>query len=194
MHLRLIAGAIVAVMAAGPAMAQDVKLSPKQAEQLACISNWLVKDKKDVMIADVYARGDRAGKDFETVSGAMDTAMVTCQQQHKWTDDQTNLAAQVGMFQLIYDANYIRLTKSPGVTDKSFEQIGAVLSAMPREDQDLLNTGAWRDDKAFLKRASDRLIAAGLPENSTTLAFAMLMMEAKLVVTFGQMDWVKLTP
>jgi hypothetical protein len=53
--------------------------------------------------------------------------------------------------------------------------------------------GGWRENDALLKRVSDLLIAAGLPSDSTVLAFALLIMEAKLVVTYSTMDWAELT-
>lgn len=194
MHLKLIAGAIAALAATQPALAQEIQMSKKQAEELACISDRLVKAKMDVLISDVYSRGDIEGEDFKEVSDAMDMAMIECQDQHDWTDAQTNIAAEVGMFQLVMDVNSYKLGNSAGVTDATFHQLGAVLSAMPESDQSILMGGAWREDEAVLRRLSERLVAAGLPNNPMVLGYAMLVMEAKLIVTYGTMDWVKIRP
>ena len=78
MHLKLIAGALMAIATTQPALAQDIKMSPKQAEQLACISDWLVKDKKDVLVADVYARGDQEGKDHRASNPVHDDENAEC--------------------------------------------------------------------------------------------------------------------
>lgn len=193
MRFMPVAAALIAI-AVQSAHAQDVHLSAKQAEQLACISDWMVEAEMDVLLADVYARGDTEGEDYEKTAEEMDVAMLECKKQHGWTDAQTNLAAEVGMFQIVLDANTYRLANSTGVTDAAFGQLGAVLTALPEGDQQILMDGAWRDDEAVLKRLTDRLIAAGIPKNSTILAYAILLMEAKLIVTYGQLDWVKMTP
>jgi hypothetical protein len=194
MHLRLIACALVVISAAQAALAQEIQMSARQAEELACISNRLVEARMDVLITDVYVRGEMEGEDFEDVSDAMDEAMIHCQDQHGWTDAQTNIAAEVGMFQMIMDVNSYKLGNSAGITDAAFHQLGAVLSATPESDQAILMGGGWRDDEAVLKRLSERLLAAGLPKNPTILGYAILVMEAKLMVTFGAMDWVKIRP
>lgn len=194
MHLRLIAYVFALIGVAPPALAQEIQMSPKQAKELACISDWLVKAKMDVLISDVYARGEMEGEDFEDVSDAMDTAMIECQDQHDWTDEQTNIAAEVGMFQMILDVNSYKLGNSAGITDASFDQLGVVLSATPESDQAILMGGDWRNDEAVLRRLSERLQAAGLPKNPNVLGYAILVMEAKLIVTFGTMDWVKVRP
>ena len=97
------------------------------------------------------------------------------------------------MFQIVLDNFSLALSGSKGVTDSAFDQIGTVLSVMPADDRNILMHGGWRENDALLKRVSDRLIAAGLPSDSTVLAFAFLIMEAKLVVTYSTMDWAELT-
>ena len=184
--------AAVSIIAAGGAAFAQTSLSPAQAKELACISDRLVAAKVDASIARIYASGDQQGQEYEANVKAMDAAMIGCQQQYKWSDDRTNLAAQIAMFQIVLDNFSRALSESKGVTDASFGQVGAVLSAMPADDRNILMDGGWRNNDALLKRVSDRLIAAGLPSDSAVLAFAFLTMEAKLVVTYGTMDWVKL--
>lgn len=192
MLARLIAISLVAGAACGPALAQ-ANLTPAKAKQLACISDRLIAEKVDASIARVYARGDEQGQEYDANIKAMDEAMVACQQQHKWTNDQTNLAAQVAMFQIILDNFSLTLSNTKGVTDTAFDQIGTVLTAMPREDRDIILNGAWRDNDPLIKRVSNGLVAAGLPKDSNVLAYAFLIMEAKLVVTYSTMDWDEIT-
>jgi hypothetical protein len=185
---------LIALAAVQSAVAQDIPMSPRQAGQLACISDRLIKADADMLIANVYTRGDTEGDDYDKTVEAMDVAMVGCQVQHGWSDEETNLAASVGMFQIILDANVARFSNSPGVTEAAFQQLGEVLTGLPESDKNILMDGVWRDDPAVLQRLSDRLIAAGIPKDPLILAHAILIMEAKLVVTYGTMDWVKLTP
>jgi hypothetical protein len=189
MLARFIAAILVA--AGGTALAQTPP-SPAQARELACISDRLVADKVDASIARIYANGDEQGTEYDANIKAMDAAMIACQQQYKWSNDRTNLAAQIAMFQIVLDNFSRALSGSRGVTDAAFDQIGAVLTAMPAADRDILMGGEWREDDALTKRVSDRLIAAGLPSDATVLAFAFLIMEAKLVVTYSTMDWLEL--
>ncbi len=193
MFARLTLAALAAGAMCAPALAQSPQMTPAKAKQLACISDRLVAEKVDVSIAQVYARGDEKGQEYDANVKAMDEAMVACQQQYKWTDHQTNLAAQVGMFQIVMDNFSHALSKSKGVTPAAFDQLGTVLTALPRADQDVILDGAWRDNDPLIKRVSAQLIAAGLPSDSTVLAFAFLIMEAKLVVTYSTMDWAEIT-
>lgn len=169
-------------------------MTPAQEKQLACITDRLAADKADATIAQVYASGEQTGEKFDKAFASMDAAMIACSQQYDWSDEQTNLAAEIGMFQAVLDNYGWMLAESPGVTDASFEQVGAVLSATPAADQGILMNGGWREDDALTKRVSDSLIAAGLPRDPSILAYAFLMMEAKLVVTHGTIDWVELEP
>lgn len=183
--------AVILVAAGGTALAQTPP-SPAQAKELACISDRLVAAKLDASIARIYASGDQLGTEHEANVKAMDAAMIACQQQYKWSDDRTNLAAQIAMFQIVLDNFSLALSGSKGVTGAAFDQIGAVLTALPAADRNILMDGSWRDDDALTKRVSDRLVTAGLPSDSTVLAFALLIMEAKLVVTYSTMDWLEL--
>lgn len=194
MHHKLIAGALAACLVAQPALAQDIAMTPDQARQLACISDRITGAKLNTLMATVYARGDQEGADFQKVSDAMDAAMLACKTQHRWSDVQTSIAAEVGMFQIVLDAYSARLAAGRGITDASWEQLGAVLSATPDADQQILLDGVWRKDQAVLKRFTDRLIAAGFPKDSIVLSDAMLVMEAKLIVTYSTMDWLDLKP
>lgn len=191
---RLVGSLLVIGSAWGEAVAQTIAMTPEQDKQLACITDRLVAEKADATIAQVYASGDKAGAKVDTAFIAMDNAMIACQDQHAWSDEQTNLAAEIGMLQVVLDNYSWMLSESPGVTDESFAQLSAVLSATPSDDQGILMDGAWRDDEALIKRVSDRLVAAGLPRDPDILAYAFLVMEAKLVVTHGTMDWIALKP
>ena len=191
--MRALIIAAVGIFAAGGGVFAQTPLSPVQAKQLACISDRLIEEKVDASIARVYASGDEQGQEYEANIKAMDAAMLACQRQYSWSNDQTNLAAQIAMFQIVLDNFSLALSGSKGVTDSAFDQIGTVLSAMPADDRNILTDGGWRENDALLKRVSDRLIAAGLPSDSTVLAFALLIMEAKLVVTYSTMDWAELT-
>jgi len=191
MLVKLIAAWISVIASSGIAMAQ-AQLSPAQTKQLACISDRLIAEKVDASIARTYASGDQSGQEYEANLIAMDTAMIACQQQYKWSDNRTNLAAQVAMFQIVLDNFSLALRGSKGITDASFDQIGTVLTAMPAADRDTLMDGGWREDAAAMKRISDSLIAAGLSSDPTILAYAFLVMEAKLIVTYSTMDWADL--
>lgn len=175
----------------GAAFAQP-SLSPAEAKELACISENLIRQNADAALARFYASGDAEGDGYQASVEAMDAAMVACQQQYGWSDERTNLAAEIGMFQAVLDNFSIALSGSKGVSDAAFDQIGLVLTAMPAADRALLLHGGWREDDALTKRIAESLTAAGLPNDSTVLAFAFLIMEAKLVITYGTMDWVKL--
>lgn len=180
------------VGAGAPALAQTPPTAT-QAKEIACISDRLIAEKLDASIARSYARGDQEGQEYDAGVKAMDVAMIACQQQYRWSDDQTNLAAQIALFQIVLDNFSLALSGSKGVTDGAFDTIGTVLTAMPPEDRDIFLQGNWRADDPLIKRTSDRLIAAGLPSDSTVLAFIFLIIEAKLVVTFGTMDWLELS-
>ncbi len=194
MHHKLTACALAACLVVQPALAQDIAMTSDQAKQLACIGKRIVDAKLSTLMATVYASGKTEGADFDKVSLAMDEAMLACKIQHKWTDVQTNIAAEVSMFQIVLDAYAVRLAAAPGFTDAWFEKLGAVLTATPEADRVILLDGVWRNDQAALKRFTDRLVAAGLPKDSVILSDAMLVMEAKLIVTYSTMDWVELKP
>lgn len=191
---RLIASVLVIGCICGEAVAQTIAMTPEQERQLACITDRLVADNADAAVAQAYASGEQEEATFETAVAAMDSAMLACQEQYDWSDAQTNLAAEIAMFQTVLDNYSWMLGDSPGVTDKSFDQLGAVLSATPASDQGILMDGAWREDDGLIKRLSDRLVAAGLPRDPDILAYAFLVMEAKLVVTHGTKEWVGLKP
>lgn len=194
MHHKLTACALAAFLVAQPALAQDIQMTSQQATQLACIGKRIVGADLHTLMATVYASGKTEGADFDKVALAMDEAMLACKTQHKWNDVQTNIAAEVSMFQIVLDAYAIRLAASPGFTDSWFEKLGAVLTETSDADQQILLDGVWRNDQAVLKRFTDRLVAAGLPKDSIILSDAMLVMEAKLIVTYSTMDWVALKP
>ena len=194
MQHKLTACALAAFLVTQPVLAQDVPMTSQQATQLACIGKRIVDAKLSTLMATVYASGKTEGADFDKVSLAMDEAMLACKNQHKWTDVQTNIAAEVSMFQIVLDAYAVRLAAAPGFTDAWFEKLGSVLTATPEADQVILLDGVWRNDQAVLKRFTDRLVAAGLPKDSVILSDAMLVMEAKLIVTYSTMDWVDLQP
>lgn len=190
---RIVAALAVSAIC-GSAFGQSVTLTSNQETQLVCINDLLVAGKADASIARVYARGDNEGQEYEANINAMDKAMVACQLQHKWSDEQTNLAAEIALFQIVLDNFSRTLGDTPGITETAFEQIGAALTATPQADQRLLMAGGWRDNAGLMKRMSDRLIVAGLPGDPKVFAYALLIMESKLVVTYGTMDWAKLNP
>lgn len=194
MHHKLTACALAALVLALPAVAQDVSMTSQQATQLACIGKRIVDAKLHTLMATVYASGQTTGADFDKVSLAMDAAMLACKTQHKWSDIQTNIAAEVSMFQIVLDAYAIRLSAAPGFTNAWFEKLGAVLTETSDADQQILLDGVWRNDQAVQKRFTDRLVAVGFPKDSIVLSDAMLVMEAKLIVTYSTMDWVELKP
>jgi hypothetical protein len=191
MRHKLFMAALAAMLAVAPAFAQNVQLTDKQSAQLTCISDWLYKGVYAQLLANVYVAGETAGEDFDASAGAMDMAMIECQDKNAWTDAQTNLAAEIGMYDIIYEEVGQLFSKKDGVTSDHFNKLADVLNAMPVTDRNGIYDGVWRDDAALVKRVHDSLKAAGVPANDTTLHYGFLLLEANLIITYGEMQWAK---
>lgn len=174
-----------------PAFAQIVnsdELSNAQTEELYCIHSVLVEDANASAVALYAVTGESKHK--EASGKAEAAARTACAEKYKWSSEQTDVAASVGVWALVVDAAEADLSRA-GFSGEAIGKIFDIANTLT--DEDIEKAAREHGDKsgeAIVQRLKAMLVEGGLPDDEMLLAVALVLLDASSNETYAADEWV----
>ncbi|HVY87305.1 MAG TPA: hypothetical protein VG942_00450 [Hyphomonadaceae bacterium] len=160
--------ALVSVSAVAPAAAQSKydfdlsKLTPAQRDEMYCVYDG-IDDKDALSVAIVYTDASNSDENVEAAQKILDAALSKCMTQYKWSGDDKDMAAQIGIAGVVNDVSvYLLDDAAKSLKVKPSDRVREVLDTLSDGDLDMILAGIEQADDAFEKKLTAALSAKGI--------------------------------
>ncbi len=179
------------VIASAPAFAQeglDGLVGPEQEAEIYCVYDILSQSGDTLQIADVFVDPDASEAAIEAADATLSGAVDECMAAYVWDETTREYAAAVGIHASVIEVVVGRMTDE-GLEQSLIKAIFGVLDVLEAEDMATFRSPDWLSNARFQKRMNRSLVLAGLPNESSVLDNALLVMESAALSVEAIVDW-----
>lgn len=191
----LLAAAGLAIVSVAPSHAQVTTAPADPAwEELSCIYTALmaVDDDAYYAVVDAYITEATTGDLFEQAASVIETATLTCAEDHGWNDAQMDAAITMGVAGAVADAIEGWLLEE-GYSEQEIDEIIGLVDVMSEDDVFGFLAEDWRDDEAFIAGIEAQLKEAGLDGDTGLMDMGLILLETYLIGMYQSEKWVEIS-